>query len=133
MEVLIKAFIERARKAERGEAVAEYPSELAAYVLSALDARFAVVELPEATDVRTTPRGARCATFGEIDATVTAGTWWMDHRTTGVTLHDTDPHSTGGDYVAALRWVKAQLAEQFDRCDPERGYHSTPHRGCILR
>ena len=25
------------------------------------------------------------------------------------------------------------LRAREDRCDPARGYHSTPHRGCILR
>lgn len=36
-------------------------------------------------------------------------------------------------------WIKAQLESEddaepeVDRCDPSSGYHSTPHRGCILR
>ena len=36
-------------------------------------------------------------------------------------------------------WIKAQLRPEddaepeVDRCDLGSGYHSTPHRGCILR
>lgn len=33
--------------------------------------------------------------------------------------------------LAAKEWFIGQ--RELDRCDPSRNYHSSPHRGCILR
>lgn len=33
------------------------------------------------------------------------------------------------DLVRAL----LDVARRVDRCDPEAGYHSSPHKGCVLR
>lgn len=136
---LADAFQHRREMLSRGNTVAEYPSELAELVMQALeDAGFMVLASTPATDMRITPGGVQLATFGEVDVTMTTDHWWMDHRTTGMTLTDTDPHGAGVDYISALRWIEARRAEQVraaavDRCDPSRGYHSDPHRGCILR
>lgn len=35
--------------------------------------------------------------------------------------------------VTAVEPELAVTAVELDRCSPEIGYHSTPHRGCILR
>lgn len=38
------------------------------------------------------------------------------------------------DAKTVSTWVRAQLKPaEGDRCDPARGYHSSPHKGCILR
>jgi hypothetical protein len=40
----------------------------------------------------------------------------------------------GADPVEAELFKEpGTLMEAYDRCDPKRGHHSTPHRGCILR
>ena len=40
-------------------------------------------------------------------------------------------------YTMALRELTQRRLDQDanrpDRCDPETGYHSMPHKGCILR
>jgi hypothetical protein len=137
---LANAFSIRMRRFMRGEEVPATSEEIAAFVLSTLeDAGFAVLALTQPTDVRITAGGALCATFGTVDVTVVDRTWWIDHRVTGTTLSDLSSPDAGADYAAALRWAQARLVEQAefgadnDRCDPTRGYHSTPHRGCILR
>lgn len=139
-EVLADAFAVRNRRFMAGEQVPATPSEVAAFVLSALeDSGFTVLALTQPTDVRITAGGALCATFGSVDVTVIDRTWWIDHRVTGTTLSAHGSPDEGADYAAALRWAQARLVEQAefgaanDRCDPKRGYHSDPHRGCILR
>lgn len=38
------------------------------------------------------------------------------------------------DAKTVSTWIRAQLKPaEGDRCDPARGYHSNPHKGCILR
>lgn len=38
------------------------------------------------------------------------------------------------DAKTVSTWIRAQLKlAESDRCDPARGYHSNPHKGCILR
>lgn len=38
------------------------------------------------------------------------------------------------DAKTVSTWIRAQLKPaEGDRCDPARGYHSSPHKGCILR
>lgn len=38
------------------------------------------------------------------------------------------------DAKTVSTWIRAQLKPaESDRCDPARGYHSNPHKGCILR
>ena len=139
-EVLANAFSIRLRRFMRGEEVPTTSEEMTAFVLDTLEnARFTVLALTQPTDVRITANGALCATFGSVDVTVIDRTWWIDHRGTGTTLSDLSSPDAGADYTAALRWAQARLVEQAefgavgDRCDPKRGYHSSPHRGCILR
>lgn len=44
---------------------------------------------------------------------------------------EVDPSLTMG--TALHRTILDTLAEAEQRCDPERGLHATPHRGCPLR
>lgn len=71
-------------------------------------------------DLEKLPPGARILDFGLYAEKTESGAWRYDHD---------------GQYwePEAFPMELVSLPEWADRCDPARDYHSTPHRGCILR
>lgn len=58
-------------------------------------------------------------------------------RSVGRTIYDGDKliglMDTPEQAAEAVEAMNARYRVLWDRCNPETGHHSTPHRGCVLR
>lgn len=91
--------------------------DLARHVLAVLDAaRFAVVPLPQAEPLRTSPAGVRSAQFGHVVASsYPNGGGWLVSEINGIgTWNDSDAEAAIGavtGVLAAIRWAQHEAAK----------------------